>query len=126
MLPRYDDGDSRPFFDDYEKASLWGKDLYEHLDWVDQKAARFCVLFASEAYAAKVCATHERQKRAGQGPTGKPGVHPAGQVRRHRDSGLRPTVMYIDATTTTPAAPASLIGEKLGPRVRTELLPARA
>jgi hypothetical protein len=21
-----------PFYDDYEKAALWGKDLYEHLD----------------------------------------------------------------------------------------------
>ena len=28
----------RPFYDDYEKASLWGKDLYEHLDCVYQKA----------------------------------------------------------------------------------------
>lgn len=30
----------RPFYDDYEKATLWGKDLYEHLDWIYQKVAR--------------------------------------------------------------------------------------
>jgi hypothetical protein len=40
---------------------LWGKDLYEHLDWIYQKAARYCVLFASEAYANKVWTTHERR-----------------------------------------------------------------
>jgi hypothetical protein len=51
----------RPFYDDYDKASLWGKDLYEHLDWVYQKGARYCVLCASEAYAAKVWTTHERR-----------------------------------------------------------------
>src|SRR5689334_15561742 len=27
----------RVFYDDYEKASLWGKDLYEHLDWIYRK-----------------------------------------------------------------------------------------
>jgi hypothetical protein len=51
----------RPFYDDYEKATLWGKDLYEHLDWVYQKAARYCVLFASKAYGEKVWTTHERR-----------------------------------------------------------------
>jgi hypothetical protein len=28
------------FYDDYEKAVLWGRELYEHLDWIYQKAAR--------------------------------------------------------------------------------------
>jgi hypothetical protein len=51
----------RPFYDDYEKAALWGKDLYEHLDWIYRKAARYCVLFASKDYAEKVWATHERR-----------------------------------------------------------------
>lgn len=51
----------RPFYDDYEKPNLWGKDLYEHLDCIYQKAARCCVLFASDAYARKVWTTHERR-----------------------------------------------------------------
>jgi hypothetical protein len=52
----------RVFYDEYEKAALWGKDLYEHLNWVYTKAARFCVLFASEHYAAKVWTNHERRR----------------------------------------------------------------
>ena len=51
----------QPFYDDYEKAEMWGKDLSEHLDRVYQKDARYCVLFASEAYARKVWTTHERR-----------------------------------------------------------------
>ena len=44
----------RVFYDEYEKVNLWGKDLYAHLDEIYQNMARFCVLFASAAYAQKV------------------------------------------------------------------------
>jgi hypothetical protein len=113
----------RPFYDDYEKASLWGKDLYEHLDWTYQKAARYCVLFASEAYARKVWTTHERrsaQARALQ--SSQEYVLPV----RFDDTeipGLRSTVAYIDGRTTRPVELAKLIAEKLGPRVREKFSP---
>lgn len=113
----------RPFYDDYEKATLWGKDLYEHLDWIYQKAARYCVLFASEDYAKKVWTTHERrsaQARALQ--SNQEYVLPV----RFDDTeipGLRPTVVYVDARSLAPAKLADLISEKLGPRVRAKFLP---
>jgi hypothetical protein len=40
---------------------LWGKDLYEHLDYIYGRAARYCVLFISNDYAKKVWTTHERR-----------------------------------------------------------------
>jgi hypothetical protein len=43
----------RVFYDHFEGANLWGKDLYEHLAWVYSAAAEYCVLFASEAYDAR-------------------------------------------------------------------------
>jgi hypothetical protein len=51
----------RVFYDKYEQADLWGKDLYAHLDYVYRKAARYCVLFVSAAYARKNWTNHERQ-----------------------------------------------------------------
>jgi hypothetical protein len=48
---------TRPFYDDYEKGAMRGKDLYEHLDWIYQKAARDGVLFTSKDYAEKVWTT---------------------------------------------------------------------
>jgi hypothetical protein len=51
----------RVFYDRYEQANLWGKDLYDHLDWVYREAARYCVLFASVDYTRKVWSTHERK-----------------------------------------------------------------
>jgi len=49
------------FYDEYEQASLWGKDLYEHLADVYQHKARYCLILVSAAYAAKVWTTHERR-----------------------------------------------------------------
>ena len=49
----------RVFYDDYEKAQLWGKDLYQHLQVVYRDRARYCVVFVSEAYARKLWPRHE-------------------------------------------------------------------
>ena len=38
----------RVFYDKYEQAQLWGKDLYQHLSYVYKDAARFCVIFIFE------------------------------------------------------------------------------
>jgi hypothetical protein len=51
----------RVFYDSYEKVTLWGKNLYDHLDFVYSQAARYYVLFVSKSYAAKVWTNHERK-----------------------------------------------------------------
>lgn len=38
----------RVFYDEYEKAALWGKDLYAHLSDVYQNRARYCVILISQ------------------------------------------------------------------------------
>ena len=55
------ENDVRVFYDKYEEATLWGKDLYEHLAWVYRDAARYCVLFISKHYANRLWTTHERR-----------------------------------------------------------------
>jgi len=47
------------FYDDHEKASLWGKDLYQHLARVYSEEAQYCVVLVSEHYARKVWPRHE-------------------------------------------------------------------
>lgn len=51
----------RVFYDRYEQAELWGKDLYVHLHSIYSERARFCVMLVSTHYAAKVWTTHERR-----------------------------------------------------------------
>jgi hypothetical protein len=49
------------FYDKYEKATLWGKNLYDHLSDLYQNKAQYCVMILSKHYAAKLWTNLERQ-----------------------------------------------------------------
>ena len=49
------------FYDKFEPAQLWGKNLYVHFSSVYKDQARYCVMFLSEHYARKLWTQHERQ-----------------------------------------------------------------
>ena len=49
------------FYDSYEKATLWGKDLYEHLNDVYKNKATFCLMIISNDYKQKQWTNHERK-----------------------------------------------------------------
>lgn len=54
-------GGYRVFYDEYEQATLWGKNIYEHLSSIYKDKARYCVMFLSQHYAQKLWPNHERQ-----------------------------------------------------------------
>lgn len=113
----------RVFYDEYEVASLWGKDLYEHLDYVYREAARFCVLFASEDYAAKVWTNHERKSAQARAIEENSEYILPVRVDGTEIPGLRGTVGYVSLAEHGPEALAVLVEKKLGPRQRAEFLP---
>jgi hypothetical protein len=102
------------FYDKYEEANLWGKDLYEHFIEVYRNNARYTVVFISNAYHTKMWANHER--RAAQSRAleeAREYILPA----RFDDieiPGILPTAGFIDLRTHSPAEVAVLICEKLG------------
>jgi len=49
------------FYDKYEQAALWGKDLYSHLTEIYTKKAKYCLMIISENYAEKQWTNHERR-----------------------------------------------------------------
>jgi hypothetical protein len=49
------------FFDEYEQANLWGKDLYVHLSKVYKDEAKYCLMLLSQSYAQKQWTNHERR-----------------------------------------------------------------
>jgi hypothetical protein len=51
----------RVFYDSYEEATLWGKDLFVHLHEVYGKRSIFCVMFVSESYSKRMWTVHERR-----------------------------------------------------------------
>lgn len=113
----------RVFYDEYEKVSLWGKDLYEHLHEVYGKRARYCAVFISKFYGAKLWTNHERksaQERAFKQHAEY--VLPA-RFDKTELPGLRDTVGYISLKDLRPKAFAELVVSKLGPRQRANYFP---
>jgi hypothetical protein len=114
----------RVFYDGYEQATLWGKNLYEHLNNVYQDAARYCVVFASQEYALKNWTNHElrgAQARALK-ETDQEYILPA----RFDDTeipGLLDTIAYIDLTRKSPNELANLIAAKLRVHDPSSILP---
>ena len=49
------------FYDEYEQANLWGKDLYVHLSKMYKDEAKYCLMLVSEHYAKKQWTNHERR-----------------------------------------------------------------
>ena len=49
------------FYDEFEQAKLWGKNLYDHFSSIYKDKARYCVMFLSGNYAHKVWTNHERK-----------------------------------------------------------------
>jgi hypothetical protein len=103
----------RPFYDKYERANLWGKDLYEHLDSVYREKAQFCIIFISEDYARKVWTSHER--KAAQTRALHNSIEYVLPVRFDDTEipGIRPTLGHIDARSTKASELVELIREKL-------------
>ena len=102
------------FYDRYNKATLWGKDLYEHLDKVYGGDARYCVMFISKSYAEKVWSTHERRSAfAAAIERPEEYILPA-RFDDTKIEGLRNTIGYVDLRTETPDSLVELILQKLG------------
>lgn len=49
------------FYDSYEEANLWGKDLYVHLTHIYRDNSKYCLMFISKYYAQKQWTSHERK-----------------------------------------------------------------
>ncbi len=113
----------RPFYDDYEKEVLWGKDLYSHLSEVYQHLCRYCVIFVSKAYASKVWTTKERQSAQARAILEKQEYILPARFDDTELPGLPDTVGYIDLRETSPKKLSDLIARKLGKQIRQNYLP---
>ncbi|MGW4032510.1 toll/interleukin-1 receptor domain-containing protein [Streptomyces sp. NPDC004838] len=103
----------RVFYDDYEKSTLWGKDLYEHLSWVYQRSARYCVIFISAAYAEKMWTNHERRNAQDRALTeAREYILPA-RFDETKIPGMRDSAGFIDLRDMAPSNLADLISAKI-------------
>lgn len=101
------------FYDKFEQVDMWGKDLYELLDRVYRKEARFTVIFASQHYARKLWPRHERRSAQARAL----GEHAEYILPARFDNtevpGLPDTIHYLDLKKISAKALADAVCEKL-------------
>lgn len=102
------------FYDKFEEDNLWGKNLYDYLNTVYTKNAKYTVMFISKHYKEKVWTNHEReamQERAFESSSEY--ILPV----RFDDTiipGIRSTTGYIDLRNQDPSYLVGLILKKVG------------
>lgn len=105
--------EKRVFFDEFEKASLWGKDLYQHLNEVYESKSQVCVIFASVHYAQKRWTSHEL--RSAQARAFAENTEYLLPVRLDDTPipGINETIGYLDGRETSPTELTELLIHKL-------------
>ncbi|WP_183407860.1 toll/interleukin-1 receptor domain-containing protein [Nocardioides marmoriginsengisoli] len=111
------------FYDEFEIVRLWGKDLSEHLDYVYNRAARFCVIFASSQYAEKAWTTHERRSAQARALESSSEYILPARFDSTAIPGLRSTVQYVDLAEVEPTGLANMIAQKVGRKQRKNFVP---
>jgi hypothetical protein len=103
----------RVFYDDYEQATLLGRNLYTYLYEVYSQMCRYCILFVSNAYNERMWTVQERvaaQDRAMK-ERGDAYLIPL-RVERARIPGLSETIAYVSLDIGIPRI-SDLIIKKL-------------
>lgn len=102
------------FYDEYEEATLWGRNLYTHLSDVYQDKARYCLMFISSHYARKLWTRHEleaAQARAFQ--DAKEYILPL-RLDDTKIPGINIAIAYIDLRETSYEKVVQLLKRKMG------------
>ena len=101
------------FYDEYELAKLWGKDLYVYLSSVYKDQAEYCVMFLSEYYAQKVWTNHERESAQARAfEENREYILPV-RLDDTEIPGILPTVGYLDLRSMTIEQVHQVLVEKL-------------
>lgn len=107
------------FYDVFEEATLWGKNLYEYLSDVYQNKAIYTIMFISESYARKLWTNHERQAMQARAfQEHQEYILPA-RFDQTPIPGVLPTIGYISLTGRTPQEFVKIIHTKLVSSGRT-------
>lgn len=101
------------FYDMFERAELWGRNLVDHLAEIYQRRSRYVVMFISGHYVQKAWTTHERQHAQARALLAKEEYILPARFDDTEVPGMTATVGHVDLRHTTPAELVGLILAKL-------------
>ena len=102
------------FYDGFETAALWGKNLIDHLAQIYRHRSKFVVMFVSKHYVEKAFPTHERQHAQERALLAKEEYILPARFDDTEVPGMTSTVAYVDLRNTSPEKLAELILKKIG------------
>jgi hypothetical protein len=102
------------FYDNFERANLWGKNLYTHFNAVYGEKAKYCLMIVSKHYAQKNWTNLERQIAQAKAFREKKEYILPLRLDDTEIPGLLPTIGYIDIRQTNINEVVKLIIEKIG------------
>lgn len=101
------------FYDSYEKATLWGKDLYGHLNDVYKNKGKYCLMIISHNYRDKQWTNHERKAAQARAfSQNKEYILPL-KLDDTEIPGLNETIGYIDFRSSNSEEVVMLLKSKL-------------
>jgi hypothetical protein len=101
------------FYDRYEEANLWGKDLYTHLSTIYRDKGKFCLMIISSHYAMKQWTNHERKSAQARAFCENMEYILPLRLDSTKIEGLNETVGYVDLSRKTVQEVVELIQAKL-------------
>jgi hypothetical protein len=110
----------RVFYDSFEQANLWGKDLFAHLHEIYSKKSRFCIMLVSAAYSQKMWTIHERRSAQSRALNERDNEYilPV-KIDNTQLPGLPDTISYIDISQYGYLEICRLFIQKLGGTLST-------
>jgi hypothetical protein len=106
------------FYDKFEAAGLWGKNLVDHLADIYKNRSRYVVMFVSKHYVAKPWTTHERQHAQDRALVAKEEYILPARFDDTEVPGMTNTVGYVSLKDVPPERLVELILTKLGKSTR--------
>jgi len=96
------DANVKVFFDEFEQSNLWGKNLYDYLQDIYTKKAKYTMMFISESYRKKAWTNHERESAQARAfKESKEYILPI-KFDNTEIPGMNSTVGYLDANNFSP------------------------
>lgn len=107
------DSGVKVFYDLFDEANLWGKNLYDYLTDIYMNKALYTIMFISDSYSKKLWTGHERQAMQARAfQENQEYILPA-RFDETPIPGVLPTTFYIDASSKSPEEFVKVIHKKL-------------
>jgi RES domain-containing protein len=109
----------RVFYDEFERANLWGKELIEYLEDIYKNKSRYVIIFISKSYLEKDWTNHERKSALNRAFKNKQEYILPVKLDDTVLPGIHESIGYLSNKNATAYEICEIFLEKIGNKVLT-------